>query len=188
MSERGLETVEDPSHELLRDRAANVPGSAVTCLIEGQRPLLLELQALVSHAGYGTPTRRATGVDSGRLGMLLAVLARRAGVNALEKDVYANAVGGIDARDQSVDLAVTAAIASATKDKTIPSTTAFFGEVGLAGELRPVGLPEARVKELARLGFTHIIAPGLDKMKAPKDVTLISAKTLREALEKAGIL
>lgn len=169
MTERGLEQVEDPSNELLRDRAANASGSAVTCLIEGRRPMLLELQALVSPAGYGTPIRRATGVDGTRLGMLLAVLAKRAGVYALDKDVYANAAGGIDARDPSADLALLAAIASAVKDVPLDPKVGLFGEVGLAGEIRPVALPELRIKEFERMGFKKIITPK-------------EAKTLREAL------
>ena len=155
MTERGLEQVEDPSSELLRDRATHASGSVVTCLIEGRRPLLLEIQALVSPAGYGTPIRRATGVDSARLGMLLAVLAKRAGISALDKDVYANAAGGIDAKDPSADLALAVAIASAVKDVPLDPTIGLFGEIGLAGEIRPVALPELRLKEFARMGFKN---------------------------------
>ena len=155
MTERGLEQVEDPSSELLRDRATHASGSVVTCLIEGRRPLLLEIQALVSPAGYGTPIRRATGVDSARLGMLLAVLAKRAGISALDKDVYANAAGGIDAKDPSADLALATAIASAVKDVPLDPTIGLFGEIGLAGEIRPVALPELRLKEFARMGFKN---------------------------------
>ncbi len=169
MTERGLEIVDDPSSELLRDRATNASGSAVTCLIEGRRPMLLELQALVSPAGYGTPVRRASGVDSTRLGMLLAVLAKRAGISAHDKDVYANAAGGLDARDPSCDLALCAAIASAVKDAPIDPTIGLVGEVGLAGEIRPVSLPELRIKEFERMGFKKVITPK-------------EAKTLREAL------
>ena len=181
MTERGLEPVEDPSSELLRDRAVQTSGSAVTCLIEGHRPMLLEIQALISPAGYGTPIRRATGVDPARLGMLLAVLAKRAGVYGLDKDVYANAAGGIDARDPSVDLALLAAIASAVKDVHIDPTIGFFGEVGLAGELRPVALPELRLKEFARMGFKMVIGPrGISKLKT--SLVVKEAKTLREAL------
>lgn len=182
MTERGLEQVEDPSSELLRDRAMNTSGSAVTCLIEGQRPMLLELQALVSPAGYGTPIRRATGVDTARLGMLLAVLAKRAGIFALDKDVYANAAGGIDARDPSVDLALCAAIASAVKDIPLDPKTGLFGEVGLAGELRPVSLPELRLKEFARMGFQTIIVPKGQGKQPTGNVVVKEASTLREAL------
>lgn len=187
MTERGLELIEDPSNELLRDRPKNASGSAVSCLIEGHRPMLIEVQALVSPAGYGTPVRRATGIDPARLGMLLAVLARRAGVQALDKDVYANATGGIDARDPSVDLALAAAIASATKDLALDARLGLFGEVGLAGELRPVSLPELRLKEFSRMGFTRAIVPKGAAKHAPKSMEAVEAGTLREALQIARL-
>jgi DNA repair protein RadA/Sms len=183
MSERGLEPVEDPSSELLKDRATNTSGSAIGCIIEGHRPMLIELQALVSPAGYGTPIRRATGVDPQRLGMLLAVIAKRAGIYALDKDVYANAAGGIDARDQSVDLAVAVAVASAVKEKPIDPRTGIIGEIGLGGELRPISLPELRLKEFARMGFQTVIVPKRQGAHAPKGLHVIEASTLREALD-----
>jgi DNA repair protein RadA/Sms len=188
MTERGLEPVLDPSSELLRDRPRGVSGSAVTCLIEGRRPVLIEIQALVSPAGYGTPTRRATGVDAARLGMFLAVLSRRAGVQAIDKDVYANAAGGIEARDQSADLALCAAIASAVKDIPLDPRLCLFGEVGLAGELRPVALPELRLKEIARLGFTQVIVPKKQGKGAPHGLEAKEAATLREALQMAKVV
>ncbi len=188
MTENGLEAVADASQELLRDRPRGVAGSAVTCVLAGHRALLIEVQALVSTAGYGTPLRRATGVDASRLGMLLAVLARRAGVQTGDKDVYANAAGGIDARDPSVDLALAASIASAVKDKPLAPDIALFGEIGLAGELRPVALPELRMKELARLGFKTVIVPKGQDKKAPAGLTAIEASSLREALTAAGIV
>lgn len=187
MTERGLEIVEDPSSELLRDRATGIPGSAVSCLIEGHRPLLIEIQALASPAGYGTPIRRATGVDTSRLGMLLAVLARRAGVNALDKDVYANAAGGIDARDPSVDLALAAAIAGAVKNTALDPRTAIFGEIGLGGELRPVSMPEIRLKELARMGFKTVIVPKRQSGKALAGLDIKEASTLEEVLRLLGL-
>lgn len=187
MTERGLEIVEDPSSELIRDRAQGVPGSAVTCLIEGHRPLLIEVQALVSSAGYGTPVRRATGIDPARLGMLLAVLGRRAGINALDKDVYANAAGGIDARDPSVDLGLAAAIASAVKNAALDPRTALFGEIGLGGELRPVPLPELRLKELQRMGFKTAIVPKRKGGKPPENLDVKEASTLAEALKMIGL-
>ncbi|MBI5654471.1 DNA repair protein RadA [Candidatus Uhrbacteria bacterium] len=187
MTERGLEIVEDPSSELLRDRAMGIAGSAVSCLIEGHRPLLIEIQALASPAGYGTPIRRATGVDTSRLGMLLAVLARRAGVNALDKDVYANAAGGIDARDPSVDLALAAAIAGAVKNVALDPRTAIFGEIGLGGELRPVSMPEIRLKELARMGFKTVVMPKRQSGKPPAGLDIKEASTLDEALRLLGL-
>jgi len=188
MTERGLQPVEDPSSELLRDRAEGISGSSVTCLIEGRRPMLLEIQALVSPAGYGTPVRRGTGVDTTRLGMLLAVLARRAGVNALDKDVHANAAGGIEAREPSVDLALAIAIASAAKDVPLDPRLGLFGEIGLAGELRPVALPEMRMKELSRMGFVQAIVPKGQSKNAPKGLEVKEVGTLREALQVIRII
>lgn len=186
MTEHGLEPVLDPSTELLRDRSRGVSGSAITCLIDGHRAMLLEIQSLVSPAGYGTPVRRATGVDTARLGMLLAVLARRGSIQATDKDVYANAVGGIDARDQSVDLALAAAIASAVKDKPLDPRLGMFGEIGLGGELRPVSFPELRLKEFARMGFTTMIVPN-GQGKKIDGLVVKEAATLREALTAMGL-
>lgn len=183
MTERGLEVVTDPSEELLRDRILNASGTAITCLLEGHRSVLIELQALVTPAGYGTPIRRATGIDQSRLGILLAVLAKRANVYALDKDVYVNATGGIDARDPSNDLGLALAIASAIKDKPIDPRFGCMGEVGLAGELRPISLPEVRLKEFARLGFTHVIGPPAKKIKIPNGITYHGIGTLREAIQ-----
>jgi DNA repair protein RadA/Sms len=188
MTEKGLEPVEDASTELLRDRAVGVPGSSVTCLVEGHRPMLIEIQALVSSAGYGTPVRRATGIDPARLGMLLAVLARRAGIQAGDKDVYANAAGGIDARDPSADLALALAIASAVKDAPLDPRLLVFGEIGLAGELRPVGTPDLRLKEAARLGFTQALVPKGQGKNAPKELAIKEAGTLREALQMIHVV
>lgn len=185
MKETGLEPVLDPSAELLRDRPNAVSGSVVTCLLEGHRPLLLELQALVSPAGYGTPVRRTAGVDLGRLGLLLAVLARRAGVNALDKDVYANAAGGLKAKEPAADLALCLAIASAVSDVSIPSKTAVFGEIGLGGEVRPVALPDMRVKEAERHGFTTILLPKGSEYRDTDMARILEVGTLREAIQKA---
>lgn len=186
MGEQGLEAVLDPSEELLRDRISNASGTAVTCLLEGHRATLIELQALVTPAGYGTPIRRATGIDQARLGILLAVLAKRAASYALDKDVYVNAIGGIDARDPSVDLGLAMAIASAIKDKPLDPRCGFIGEIGLAGEIRPIPLLELRLKEFARLGFTHVIGPKTKNLTPPKGLNYIQATTLRDALTFLG--
>lgn len=183
MTERGLESVEDASMELLRDRATGAAGSSVTCLLEGHRPMLLEIQALVAPAGYASPVRRTTGIDSARLGMILAVLARRVGIHAIDKDVYANAAGGVDARDPSADLALAIAITSATKDSPLDPRLALMGEIGLAGELRPVALPELRLKEMARMGFTLAVVPKGQGKNAPKGLDAKEASTLREVLQ-----
>ncbi len=188
MTEHGLEMVLDPSSELLCDRPRGVPGSAVTCLMEGRRPMMLEMQALVSPAGYGTPTRRATGVDPARLGMLIAVLSRRAGISAVDKDVYANAAGGLNARDPSVDLGLATAIGSAVKDVSLDPRLCLFGEIGLSGELRPVPLPELRMKEIRRLGFSQVVLPKKQGKNAPPGLEVREALTLREALQMAKII
>lgn len=183
MSETGLNAVEDPSAELLRDRPLRVPGSVITCLMEGHRPLLIELQALVHHAGYGTPVRRATGFDTSRLGVLIAVLARRANVRVQDRDIYANAAGGLKADEPAADLALCLAIASAVSDIPVDPKTAVAGEVGLGGEIRPIALPELRAKEAARHGFTTIVLPKGSKVNNA-GITVLEVATLREAIDK----
>lgn len=159
MNESGLSVVEDPSAALLADRPKQAPGTVVTCLLEGQRPILVELQALVTPAGYGTPLRRASGIDLNRLSLLLAVMGRRAGVGFGDQDVFANAVGGIDAKETAVDLAICLAAASSKLDKPLPDDLAVWGEVGLTGEIRPVARMDMRLKEAKRLGFKRFITP-----------------------------
>jgi DNA repair protein RadA/Sms len=184
MTEKGLENVDDPSAELLKERPRQTSGSVVSVLMEGRRPMLIELQALVTPAGYGTPVRRATGIDAGRLGLLLAVLSRRAGVRVLDKDVYANAAGGLKAREPAIDLGLCLAISSAVSDVTIDPNIAAFGEVGLGGEIRPVSFPELRIKECERHGFKTVILPKGSKAK-PQNIRTIEAGTIREAIERS---
>jgi DNA repair protein RadA/Sms len=185
MSEAGLSAVEDPSAELLRDRPVRIPGSVVACLMEGHRPMLMELQALVHHAGYGTPVRRATGFDASRLGVLIAVLVRRANVKLQDRDVYANAAGGLRADEPAADLGMCLAIASAVSDIPLDRQTAAFGEIGLGGELRPVPFPDLRAKEAARHGFTTLLVPKGSGIKALSGLVILEVATLREAIGKA---
>ncbi|MBU2566438.1 DNA repair protein RadA [Patescibacteria group bacterium] len=182
MKEDGLHVVADPSAEILNDKPQSTPGSAIGCILEGRRPLLVELQALVTPSGYSTPTRRATGYDSSRLNMLLAVLTRHAGIAVYDKDVYANVAGGLPVRDPAADLALSAAIWSAVKKQPLDPKTAYFGEIGLTGELRPVALPELRIKELTRMGFKTIVCPTLKNIKPPSDINIKQVKTINEAL------
>lgn len=184
MTEHGLNSVDDPSAELLRERNANTAGSIVSCHVEGHRPILFEVQALVTPAGYGTPVRRSTGFDSARLGVLLAVLAKRAGLRVLDKDVYANAAGGLRVREPAADLGVCLAVASAMSDVAIRPTIAAFGEVGLGGEIRPVAFSEARIRECERHGFSTIIIPHGSKPKQGK-AEIVEVGHVREAIEKA---
>lgn len=182
MDEHGLKEVLDPSAALLADRPKGAPGTIVTCFPEGVRPLLVEIQALVSPAGYATPARRTSGIDTNRLNLLLAVLTRRCGIPFGEQDVFVNAVGGVNVNDPSVDLGIALALASAKLDIPIPESFCAWGEVGLAGELRPVSLASQRIKEAKRLGFTTLIIPaGGPDVSGPG---IIRCKTLREALEK----
>lgn len=183
MKESGLEEVLDPSAALLADRPKNVSGTVVSCLMEGSRPLLVELQALVTPAGFGTPMRRVSGVDLNRTGLLLAVLGRRAGFGFGDQDAFVNTIGGVEAKDPSVDLAVCLALASAKADKALPDDLVAWGEVGLAGELRPVGRQEARLKEASRLGFkTALIPAQKEPIKAPAGMKVVQCSMLREAI------
>jgi len=159
MGERGLETVANPSELFLAERRADTPGSCVAALLEGTRPLLLEVQALVAPALYGTARRTAIGFDDGRLALLLAVLARRGGVDALGMDVYLNVTGGMRIAEPAADLAVVLALASSRLDLPLPADAVAIGEVGLGGEVRRVGRIEARIAEAARLGFVRALVP-----------------------------
>ncbi len=182
MTETGLRIVQDPSATIIENRPTSAPGSAIGCVLEGRRPLLVEIQALISPAGYSTPTRKATGLDGTRLNMLLAVLSRHAGLKVYDKDVYANVAGGLPIRDPASDLALATAISSAVHNKPLEAKTAYFGEIGLTGELRPVALPELRIKELSRMGFTTIICPVSKNLKPITNINIIQVKTVSEAL------
>jgi len=159
MGENGLEGVANPSELFLAERRGDAPGSCVTAVLEGTRPLLLEVQALVAPAGYGTARRTAIGFDDGRLALLLAVLARRGGIDALGMDVYLNVTGGMRIGEPAADLAVVLALASSRLDLPVPPDAVAIGEVGLGGEVRRVGRVDARVQEAARLGFARALVP-----------------------------
>lgn len=159
MQQGGLREVSNPSEMLLANRDMPLSGNAISASIEGQRPILIQTQALVSSAVYGTPQRSATGFDTRRLGMLLAVLEKRAGFKLSIKDVFLNMAGGLKVSDPATDLAVMAAILSSDKDEALNQNTCFTGEVGLSGEIRPVSRIELRVSEASRLGFDKIFIP-----------------------------
>jgi DNA repair protein RadA/Sms len=153
MSGEGLIAVPNPSAAFLSGRDESTPGSAVTALMEGSRPVLIEIQALAARSGYGTPQRVATGLDQRRLAVLLAVLERRAGVQFHDLDVFVNVTGGMKLVEPTSDLAVVAALCSAARDQAVPADGIFLGEVGLGGEVRPVAAAERRLAEAERLGF-----------------------------------
>ncbi|MEQ8604561.1 MAG: DNA repair protein RadA [Marivibrio sp.] len=159
MTEQGLQEVKNPSALFLADRQEDVAGAAVFAGIEGSRPMLVEIQALVAPSAYGTPRRAVVGWDSNRLAMLLAVLESRAGLDLAGRDVYLNVAGGLRISEPAADLAVAAAIASALTGEPVPGETVVFGEIGLSGEVRTVGRSDARLKEAAKLGFKRAIAP-----------------------------
>ncbi len=159
MTERGLEEVKNPSALFLADRQDGVAGAAVFAGIEGSRPMLVEIQALVAPSAYGTPRRAVVGWDSNRLAMLLAVLEARGGLDLSGRDVYLNVAGGLRIGEPAADLAVAAAIVSSLTGVAVPAGMVVFGEVGLSGEVRAVGRPDARLKEAGKLGFTKAIAP-----------------------------
>lgn len=177
MSENGLEIVENPSAALLKERQ-NADGSVILATLEGTRPLLVEIQALVNPTSFGYPKRTASGFDLNRLNVLIAVLERRTKLKLSDKDIYINVVGGLKLADPAADLAVCMAIASAAAQRRLDDETVVFGEVGLGGEIRSVAQPERRVGEATKLGFIHSIGPDTGKKK---HVTT-AVSTLRQAL------
>ena len=185
MTGTGLVPVPSPSRLFLSERAASVPGSAVLCAVEGSRPILVEVQALVSTGVYGTARRTASGIDHNRLSLLLAVLEKRAGLSVVGEDVFVNIAGGLTVSEPAADLGVVAAVASSLRGRRIRDRTAVFGEVGLGGEIRSANRAELRVKEATQLGFTRCVLPAGDAARtaAPPDCALCGVRTVEEALE-----
>jgi DNA repair protein RadA/Sms len=159
LSDVGITGLADPSGLFLSNRTAAVPGTCVTVTLEGRRPLVTEVQALVDQSEVPNPRRATSGLDSARVGMILAVLGTRARAPIGRKDVFASTVGGVRITEPAADLAITLALASAINDQPLPTGTVAFGEVGLAGELRPVTGAHRRLAEASRLGFTTAIVP-----------------------------
>ncbi len=185
MGDKGLSEVENPSLMLLSGRPLNVSGSCVACTIEGTRPMLAEVQGLVSPTGFGNPRRMTTGFDYNRLSLLLAVLEKRAGYFFSNLDTYVNVVGGLELDEPAVDLPVALALISGLKDTVIPSGLLAFGEVGLTGEIRAVSNADLRIAEAARMGFKCVIVPqhNLKGITARADIKVIGVRTVREAYE-----
>ena len=187
MTETGMVGVPDASQLFLADRRTGVPGSVVVPTLEGQRPLLVELQALTNPVSGGAPPRRsAQGVDSGRLALLLAVLERRARVSLAGHEVYASVVGGVKLSEPGADLGMCLALVSAVVNKPLPADLVVVGEVGLAGEVRQVGQVGRRLAEAARLGFTRAIVPASASTKV-QGIRIDTAATINEALSLAGL-
>ncbi len=183
MRGNGLAAVEDPSQVLLGDRRERPSGVAVAATLEGMRPLLIEVQALVSSAVYGTPQRSSTGFDLRRLNMLLAVLEKRCGFRLGAKDVFLNLAGGFRVEEPAIDLAVVCAVLGSNADIPIPMDTAFCGEVGLTGEIRPVTRTDQRVAEAAKLGFARVFIPaGTKGLAASKGIELVPVARVDDVL------
>lgn len=163
MNQDGLSPILNPSEVLVSNSNEQLSGVAVACMMEGNRPILIEVQALVSTAAYGTPQRTANGFDTRRLNMILAVLEKRCGFRLASKDVFLNIAGGIRVDDPAIDLAVVAAILSSNIDIPVPQKTVFCGEVALTGEVRPISKFEQRFQEALKLGYENILAPKLKK-------------------------
>ena len=185
MTGTGLRPVPNPSKLFLSERASGTPGSAVLCCVEGSRPILVEVQALVCTSTYGNARRMAIGIDQNRLSLLLAVLEKRAGLSLAGDDVYVNIAGGMTIDEPAADLSVVAAVASSVRSRGLSPSTAVFGEVGLSGEIR--GIPQAalRVREAAQMGFTRIVLPAAN-VEASKEssVELVGVRTVGEALDE----
>jgi len=159
MKEEGLIGVEDPSKVLMENRHESASGSAIAIIMEGNRPLTVEVQALTTKTSFGYPKRAASGFNLNRLQLLCAVIQKRLRINLMDQDVYVNIASGLQVNEPAVDLAICAAIISSVKDKPISSNTAIFGEVGLSGEIRSVPVLERREKEAMNLGFSNVISP-----------------------------
>ncbi|KDR94339.1 DNA repair protein RadA/Sms [Peptoclostridium litorale DSM 5388] len=185
MSGLGLMEVENPSKILISEKPKGVPGSVIVSTMEGTRPMLAEIQALVSPNSFGIPRRMCTGVDSSRMSLLLAVLEKRAGMQVQGQDVYLNVVGGIKLAEPAIDLGIVLSIASGFRNREIDQGLVAIGEVGLTGEVRGVNFIEKRIKECVKLGFTKAIVPknnikGIEKMKG---IQLFGVQSIREALD-----
>ena len=178
MTGTGLEPVANPAAAFLAGRTTGASGSAVTALMEGTRPMLVEIQALASKAGFGTPQRVATGLDHRRLALLLAVLERRGGLPFGNLDVFVNVTGGVRLIEPSTDLAILAALVSTVHDRPVPADALFLGEVGLGGEIRPVASVERRLAEAARQGFRRVFLS--NRSKTSKDLEVIGLEGIGE--------
>jgi DNA repair protein RadA/Sms len=185
MKESGLAEVSNPSELFLAERPEGAAGSAVVSSLEGSRPILVELQALVSGSSFGTPRRTTIGIDHNRVSLLVAVLEKKVGLSLLSQDVFLNVAGGVRLDEPAVDLGVIAALASSHLNRPLPPRTIVFGEVGLAGEVRAVSRPELRVNEAARLGFDRCLLPAgnLKSLEPPPGIELVGVRSAEEALE-----
>lgn len=185
MRSTGMAEISDPSTLFIT--GTDIPGCAVTCAMEGTRPMMVEVQALLSTSPFSNPRRMAAGLDNNRLVLLLAVLEKKAGLRFYDNDVYTNVVGGIRLDERACDLAVAMCIAGAGADIALPPRTAILGELSLTGEVRPVNRLDKRIQECARLGFSHIVVPNSDTLPKVDGLNYTRVKNIREALCILGI-
>jgi len=185
MREEGLAEVRNPSEYMLSGRPKDACGCVVACTVEGTRPLMVEMQALVCHSNFGIPRRQATGVDFNRVNLLMAVLEKRLGLQMSGCDAYVNLAGGIRIQEPAVDLGMVMAIVSSFKNRPVDESTVVFGEVGLSGEVRAVSLAEQRLQEAVKLGFTTCVMPraNADMLKNTKNIKVIGVSNVQEAIE-----
>jgi DNA repair protein RadA/Sms len=185
MKESGLQPVANPSALFLAERPEDVPGSVVIATLEGTRPILVEVQALVSGTTFGTPRRTTLGIDPNRVALLIAVLEKKMGLHLLGHDVFVNVAGGVRLDEPAADLGVIAAVASSFLDKPVEAHTVLIGEIGLAGEVRAVGQVELRVREAMKLGFTRCVIPESSRAQLPriKGVDIVGASRLAQVWE-----
>lgn len=185
MKEEGLIEVKNPSEFMLSGKPEGASGSIVSCSMEGTRPILLEIQALVCHSSFGIPRRQAIGTDFNRVNLLMAVLEKRLGVQMSDCDAYVNLAGGMRIVEPAIDLGIAMAIVSGFKNKVIDDKLIAFGEIGLSGEVRGVSMAEQRVMEAAKLGFTTCVVPEVDRsrIKPIEGVKVIGVKTVRDAID-----
>ncbi len=189
MTAEGMLPVENASETLLSQRARNVSGSCVLCAMEGSRPMLVDLQALVAPSYYTSPRRTVNGMDASRVMLLLAVMEKRAGVRLYNQDVYVNVAGGLSLSEPAADLALCMAVASSAKDLPLPGDVSVMGEVGLAGEIRAIPHLDRRIAEAQRLGFTKVVCPrdSVRKLRVPDGVEVLPVDTVAQAMAVLGM-
>ncbi|MBA2882585.1 DNA repair protein RadA/Sms [Desulfosalsimonas propionicica] len=185
MKESGLEQVPNPSAVFLSERAKNAPGSVVTACMEGTRPILVELQALISGSGYGTPRRTVLGLDYNRVSLLVAVMEKKLGLNVAGQDIFMNVAGGVRVSEPAVDLGIISAVASSFLDRPVADGTLLLGEVGLTGEVRGISHLPARIAEVEKMGFTRCIVPknSLKQVKGAGGIELVGIRRLSEIMD-----
>jgi DNA repair protein RadA/Sms len=187
MTGAGLQPVANPSALFLAERLPGSPGSAVVATLEGSRPLLVEVQALVSPTGFGNARRTAIGIDLNRANLLLAVLEKRVGLELASDDVFVSVAGGLEIDEPAADLGVAVAIASSFRNRPVPAGAALFGEVGLGGEVRSAGQAALRVREAAQMGFSRCLLPAKSLPDPVPGLELVGIGTLQEGLAKLGL-